>query len=129
MKRSTAVFIFLLGMVAGAAVPPLVFRFHRPQPPSAAEMVDRVSRDLSLDAAQKTKLQGFFGVFDEKMRVFQKETQERFDALREENDARIIEVLTPDQKARFQAMREKWRQRHGPLDGMRGPPPPPPDRN
>ena len=129
MKRSTAAFIFLLGMVVGAGVPPLVLTFHRPQPPRPAEMVGRMSRDLSLDENQKTKLQGFFGVFDEKMRAFQKETQERFDALREENDARIAEILTPDQKVKFQAMREKWRQRHGPPDGMRGLPPPPPDRN
>ena len=129
MKRSAAAFIFLLGMVAGAGVPPLVLTFHRPQPPRVAEMVERVSRDLSLDKDQKTKLQGFFGVFDEKMGAFQKETQERFDTLREENDARIAEILTPDQKVKFQAMRDKWRQRHGPTDAMRWPPPPPPDRN
>jgi len=124
MKRLIVAFVFLLGMVAGALISRLTPALWRPSPPRPEEIAARMARDLSLDGAQHDKLLELFQAYDPKMRALQKETQERFNALKKEIDGHIEEILTPDQKIKFAALRAKWESHHGPGFGPMPPPRP-----
>jgi Spy/CpxP family protein refolding chaperone len=128
MKRSTAVFIFLVGMVAGAAALRLMWRLYPPGPPRPEEIVQRLSGDLDLDDAQRAKLKEIFVSQAEKMEAFQKQTRKGFEALKDANDARIDAILRPDQKTKFEALKKKFRERRAHWGAMPFPPPPPPER-
>jgi hypothetical protein len=94
---------FVLGMVAGGAIlhiarmalPP-----PGPHPPPGPPPIRRLEHDLGLDREQV-----------EKLRAILDEGREKMHDQAEATRARIREILTPDQRARF--------------DRMKPPPPPP----
>lgn len=117
--------IFVLGVATGASLGRFL-RFgppfgRRPPPPSPAMMADRLTKDLNLTPEQRAKLEVVLGQGAERLQRFHAETGEAYAKLRQELDADIERLLTPDQVTRFRARRPP------PRDGRpRGGPPPPP---
>lgn len=113
---------FVLGAVAGGfgAKSYILNRFadRMGGPPGRARMgfrIEAMTRALDLDAAQRTKVQQIFEAHeDERRKAFEKcEPEHR--ALRGKIDGEIREVLTPQQREKYEQMLE----RHD----RRGPPP------
>ncbi|MBI3563906.1 MAG: hypothetical protein HY079_01765 [Elusimicrobia bacterium] len=127
-RGKTAV-VFLLGLVLGAAAGSwgqraMMRRFlHRG--PDPKRMVERLSRALSLDDAQKTAVAGILDSRRGDFEAVKKDTFSRLEALRASADAEIEKVLRPDQAARFAELRRRRRPRFGP--GPEDGPPPPPE--
>ena len=111
MKNTSRILIFVLGMAAGAAAMRLCWFALPPHPPRPEQIARRLSHDLSLDDSQRTELERIFAAHGVKIAAFQKDTRERFDALREENDAQISKILKPEQQRTFDELRRKWRER------------------
>ncbi|MGY6277857.1 hypothetical protein [Methylomonas sp. MgM2] len=69
------------------------------------DRVERLAKELDLNADQKTKLEDIF-----------KQEHEKFEALRQETHQQIQGVLTPEQMTKFEQLKkerhEKWRKRH-----------------
>ncbi|OGR60197.1 MAG: hypothetical protein A2X36_03470 [Elusimicrobia bacterium GWA2_69_24] len=70
-------------------------------------MVEKFSRELKLDAAQKDAVRAVLESRRESMRAFKKETGARFDEIRLSMDSEIKKVLTPEQQKAFDAMHER----------------------
>lgn len=122
MKHIPVIFVFLLGMLSGAAVVRLraFGRFHPPKPEMIAE---RMARDLGLDETQKKRLKDVFAAHEEEMRSLHKDALGRFEALRGRIDAEIEGILTPDQKVEFARFRERAQAKRPRPDGFFMPPP------
>jgi Spy/CpxP family protein refolding chaperone len=105
--------IFAMGVVFGLAIGFAVVHHFRPGPPGPGGgpfgprhggpvPVERMTRELDLDAEQQAKVREILERGHERMRGFLDETRDE-----------IREVLRPDQRERFDRMRPP------------GPPPPP----
>jgi len=123
-QRVVLVFVFLLGMLAGAVVQRIALRFWRPGPPDPDRIVAHMTRELDLDDAQRAQLLALLKEETPKIDRFHQEAQKQFDALREDMDARTVAILRPDQKVKFAAMMARMRHRFQML-GPGGPPLPP----
>jgi len=113
---------FTLGMIAGAAILHLARPAPGPFPPAGPvgpPPVERLQRELGLDATQMDELDRILASSRESMRGEAERTRER-----------IREILTPEQRERFDAMRPPPPPGPGPGPGRPGPPPrrPPPRR-
>ena len=113
--RAGVVSIFLLGFIAGAFA---MVAYHRHFSSSAprqgyAEMLDQ----LQLTADQKAQVEKIFGDTREQLTALRKESDPKVDEIRRQADARLQQVLTPEQWTKFQKMRddmrERRKQRHG----------------
>jgi Spy/CpxP family protein refolding chaperone len=93
-----------------------------PSPPSAAHIAEGMARDLQLTADQQKQVEQAFERGAERLEKFRTATREQFDALRKQLDEDIDRVLTPEQRAKHQAMREQERRRRPPPPGGRGGP-------
>ena len=85
---------------------------------NAEQRIERMSTDLNLTDAQKTKLKAVFEDQTKKMRELREDTnlsqeqrQEKMRAFREENDKKMKEILTPDQFEKWQKQREQFGKR------------------
>jgi Spy/CpxP family protein refolding chaperone len=69
------------------------------------DRVERMAKDLNLNAEQKSQLEAIF-----------KEQREKFEAIHQDTRARIQKVLTPEQQAKFDDLKkqrhEQWQKRH-----------------
>ncbi len=91
---------------------------------SAQARVDRMATELNLTADQKTKLTALFDEETKKMRDLRSDTnstpeqrREKFRGMREENDKKLKEILTPEQWDKWQKSREQMRPPRGPGGG------------
>jgi len=125
--------VFLAGVAAGALASRYVIfrggpaRFGMPPaPPSAAEIVDRMSRNLGLTSEQRSQLEAVFERNGDRLEAFRAQTRERFDALRQQIDAEITAILTPEQRAKFEEQRKQLQRAQPPgvFPGAMRPPSP-----
>lgn len=117
LVRGAALAIFVLGFVAGG----LAFNVYRSGHESGApsrERFDQMLDRLNLDDGQRAKVKAIFDDTHSQMEELRKECGPKFKAVRERTDARLREVMTPEQWQRFQDMTSEGRDRrhrdHGP---------------
>jgi hypothetical protein len=124
--------VFVLGMICGAALFVMGQRsvgFRRPPGPPPGHPLDRLSRELNLDDAQR-----------EEIRTILDGQRARLDAVLEDSRHAIRAVLRPDQQERFDDLRPPRPggpeehpghppPGHPPPFGAPPPPPPPPERS
>ncbi len=126
--RRSAVPAFLLGLIVGAVAGSWGQRamFHRfmRRGPDPARIVDRMSRQLSLDEKQKAEIYAIMEARRPELLALKKDARARFIAIREGADAEIRKVLRPDQQPKFDALTARWRERMRARagDGPGGPP-------
>lgn len=110
--RGAAIVIFLLGFTAGALSLNAYKRWVRPGPPPTREkMFDKMANDLKLNADQKSQVQKIFGETREQLQGLRKESEPRVGEIRKQADERLQKVLTPEQWAQFQQVRNEMRSR------------------
>ena len=109
--RVAALIIFVLGFAAGILALNVYRGLARNATPRDrfAQLADR----LDLNADQKTKVQQILGDTREQVRALRQESEPKIDEIRRQADARLQEVLTPEQWQKFQSMRHEMRGRRG----------------
>jgi hypothetical protein len=117
------VLVFLLGGVAGVVSYDLYREYTRPKP---ADFINKLARDLKLDTHQKESIKAIFDESIKRYRALKEEVGPRFDAIRNETDEKIKNLLRPDQKLLFEEKLKKCR-KLGPPPPL--PPPPPPQNH
>ena len=110
--RAAATVIFLLGFTAGA----LAFNAYRAWSRHRVEQTQRGGFDEMLDRLQltpdqKTQVHQIVDETREHLRTLRKESEPRFNEIRQRTDERLQKVLTPDQWKQFQQQREEMRNR------------------
>ena len=95
---------FLLGLLVGVVVGPLIWR-RPPQPPQGSfqGMVDQISNELSLTQDQRTQVEKILT----ETRTQLQDVRKQFSQIRASSRDRISAVLTPEQQQAF----EKYKQR------------------
>ena len=103
---------FLLGLVLGGLG---VFlygwyggRWRRPF--DHQRVVQQVTHDLNLNPTQAQELGQIIDESSKRYQALHEQTKPQFDALRQQTDDRIRQILTPEQAAKFNALIEKLRQ-------------------
>ena len=123
-----AIAAFLAGLIAGAAGGSWTQRaihrhamLHRPSP---QEMMDRLSRDLSLDKAQRGAISAVMERHKPKFEALRRTTATEFDAIRRAADDEIKQQLNPVQRHKFEEMTARFLKGMPPplLEGMPSPP-------
>lgn len=115
--RIAAMVIFVLGFAAGILALNVYRSMARNAPPR--DRFELLAERLDLNADQKTKVQQILGDTREQLRALRKESEPRVNEIRSQADARLQEVLTPDQWQKFQTMRHEMRGRRGGRGGPR----------
>lgn len=110
--RIAALVIFVLGFSAGA----LAFNAYRAWTRNRSEAVRRNGFDemldqLQLNEDQKTQVHQILTDTRQQLQALRKESEPRFDEIRQRTDERLQKVLTPDQWKKFQQQREEMRSR------------------
>jgi len=110
--RAAATIIFLLGFTAGA----LAFNAYRAWSRNRVDQTRRGGFDemldrLQLTSEQKTQVHQILGETREQLQTLRKESEPRFNEIRQRTDERLQKVLTPDQWKQFQQQREEMRNR------------------
>ena len=115
------VLVFLLGVAAGGVG---VYGFHRHRmdrffrgEPGACSgfLIHRLSRELDLDASQKTRVEAIVRRSEEEMRALRQQFRPQFEEILAKGRQEIRAELRPDQQQRFdtmiaeRAMRRRWR--------------------
>ena len=118
--RVAALLVFVLGFAAGA----LAFSAYRNWSRTRAEgtrheRFERMLDRLQLTNEQKTEVHKILTETREQLQALRKESEPRFDTIRQQADERLQKVLTPEQWKQFQEEREKTRGRG--RRGGRGP--------
>jgi Spy/CpxP family protein refolding chaperone len=109
--RFAAMIIFVLGFAAGI----LALNVYRGlvSGPRSRDRFEQMAERLNLNADQKTKVQIIFSDTREQVRALRRESEPKFDEIRRQADARLQEVLTPEQWQQFQKERTEMRGRRG----------------
>jgi uncharacterized membrane protein len=116
------ILVFLLGGVSGA-VTRYLYREHLKTPAPAVaqkpkDIVEGMARELKLDAEQKESLKTIFGQTRQQVRALNQQYKPQYEALnqqyrpkfqaiRNETDAKIRQILRPDQKELFEEFLKK----------------------
>jgi Spy/CpxP family protein refolding chaperone len=116
--RVAAIIIFVLGFVAGILAVNAYRGLARNATPR--DRFEQLAERLDLNADQKTKVQQILGDTRDQLRALRKESEPRVNEIRGQADARLQEVLTPEQWQKFQSMRHEMRGRRGGRGGPRG---------
>jgi len=125
-SRMQASMWFGLGLVAGAVVMGMWFRFHwgHPPPPNPDHIIQMFARGLNLSADQYDGLRKVIIANDERFRSLFREHEEKMQALKSSVQAEIRKLLNEKQRAEFDrrmaeedARMEKWRHGFGPGPG------------
>jgi len=110
--RVAAIVIFLLGFSAGALALNAYKRWGRTAAEgSRQDRVERLLNSLQLNADQKTQVHQILDDTRQQLQALRKESEPRFDEIRQQTDERLQKVLTPDQWKQFQQERDKLRGR------------------
>lgn len=110
--RVAAMIIFVLGFAAGIAALN-VYRGVVRGGGGPRDRFDQMAERLNLNADQKTKVQQIFGDTRDQLRALRRESEPKVNEIRGQADARLQEVLTPEQWQKFQTMRSEMRGRRG----------------
>lgn len=123
--------VVIASAIAGAAIDRSLM-MRRPQmrpdggrrgPPQALEqgrrtaMLDRMTKDLALSAAQRAGLDSIFQRTDSSLRAIRRESQPRIQQIFERSTSEINARLDSTQRAKFAQMHQKGRPTR---DGFRG---------
>jgi len=115
--RLAALIIFVLGFAAGILALNVYRGLARNGPPR--DRFEQMADRLNLNDDQKTKVQQILGDTREQLRALRRESEPRVNEIRGQADARLQEVLTPEQWQKFQTMRNDMRARRGGRGGPR----------
>lgn len=115
--RFAALIIFVLGFAAGILALNVYRGLARNTMPR--DRFEQLAERLDLNADQKTKVQQILGDTREQLRALRRESEPRVNEIRSQADARLQEVLTPEQWQKFQTMRHEMRGRRGGRGGPR----------
>ena len=110
--RVAAMIIFVLGFAAGVLALNIYRRVAGADRPPR-DRFEQMARRLNLTEDQKTKVQQILGDTREQVRALRHESEPRFNEIRRQADARLQEVLTPEQWQQFQTERREMRGRRG----------------
>jgi hypothetical protein len=124
---SSWVIVFLLGAVAGAVGH---YLYREPLKPAAVPMppakpgaiLDRMANMLQLDAQQKETLKSIFAESRQKYRALGQQYRPQWEAIRDETDEQIKQILRTEQRARYEEFLKKA---YSPPPGRRPPQPTP----
>jgi len=132
--KTTAVLlgVFVLGGIAGAGgsraytLHEMRSRFGGPPAEVRAHLrVEAMRRQLDLTGEQVAKIEAIIRETDEELERTMKPCRDGLEGLRERTDARIAEVLDPEQRTRFKDFTERRsRMPHGPRPPHAPPRPP-----
>jgi len=120
------VLTFALGAVAGAVSSHLYETRFKPAGPrpgarsAPPDIVEELGQGLSLNADQKGKLKQIIDQSRERYRALSVQFRPQYDAIRDETRQEIRQLLTEDQKARFEKIIREMDERHKGR-GPRGP--------
>ncbi len=121
------VLIFFLGVIAGAVSDHLYQTrissvAARPQGRLGPhDIVEDMAKDLKLNAGQKEKLQGIIQRSRERYRALSVQFRPQYDVIRNETNQQIREILSDDQKARFDQIVKDINERHKARERRPGP--------
>jgi Spy/CpxP family protein refolding chaperone len=129
MKKIDRKFAYIVAFLAAMAVSTAVAQQGPgPQPgfaPHGGEPMQRLAEELGLDDAQAAEIQA---IHEEARELHREELVRSFqnrEAIREETNAAIMDLLDADQQERFlellELRAERWGERHGPGMGPREP--------
>lgn len=107
---------FLLGVVLGAAGLFLYgwYSGHWRRPMEPRDFVKYLSQQLKLDAQQTSQLTQILAESRKKYDALHAQVRPQFEALRQDTDNQIRQILNPDQARQFDAVIRKWRPGPGP---------------
>ena len=109
--RIAALIIFVLGFSAGA----LAFNAYRGWSRTRAEnrraSFDEMLDQLKLNEAQKSQVHQILTETRQQLQALRKESEPRFNEIRQKTDERLQQVLSPEQWKEFQQRREEMRNR------------------
>ena len=123
------VLTFALGVVAGVVSDHLYETHLRPSGPrpgarsAPPDIVEDLGRGLSLNADQKSRLKIIIDQSRERYRTLSIQFRPQYDAIRDETRQEIRQILTEDQKARFEQIIHEMDERHKGRDRRPGPGP------
>ena len=119
--RFAAMIIFVLGFAAGILALNVYRGFAgrgdgggRPH-----DRMEQLTQRLNLNADQRTKVEQILGDTREQLRAVRRESEPKVIEIRRQADARLQEVLTPEQWQQFQTLRHEMRPRRGGRGGPR----------
>ena len=75
------------------------------------KMMDRFSKKLNLTSEQREKISSIFESSRQEIQKMQAEIKPRFEEIRTSTNAKIREVLNPEQQKKFDEMEAKWADR------------------
>ena len=113
--RAAALLIFVIGFAGGALAFNAYQKWSRSQGPRGG--VDRAARfeamldRLQLSNDQKTQVKQILDETRQQLGGLRKESEPRFDAIRQQADERLQKVLSPEQWKQFQQERDSMRGR------------------
>jgi Spy/CpxP family protein refolding chaperone len=121
-SRRTAALYLALVFAAGAAFGVAANEFYSTKVASAGDrrptpseyrqkILDELTRDLNLDAAQADDVSQIYDGIGEKYKQVRDEMEPRFDAIRKLRAEQIMAVLNPEQQAKYQSMLEERRRK------------------
>jgi hypothetical protein len=85
---------------------------RRPTPSEFRQrIIDDLTRDLNLDAAQSDEVSRIYDGIGEKYKQVRDEMEPRFDAIRKQRAEQIMAVLNPEQQAKYHSMLEERRRK------------------
>ncbi|HEX3279809.1 MAG TPA: hypothetical protein VHR36_01145 [Pyrinomonadaceae bacterium] len=114
--RVAALLIFVLGVAAGALALNGYQRWSRSRAEgSRQQRFERMLDRLQLNADQKAQVHQILSETREQLQNLRKESEPRFDTIRQQADERLQKVLTPEQWKQFQQERDanRGRERRG----------------
>ncbi len=116
MKRRVIVYFivtFLLGALAGAGGGSLYRKYgrHGRRAPTRQDVVQHLKQGLSLTDEQSGRVQQIIDEMREKHGEIHGNSEQQHAAMRESTREQIREVLTDEQRERFEAMVEKFDKR------------------
>jgi len=109
--RIAALIIFVLGFSAGA----LAFNAYRAWSRSRVEnrraSFDEMLDQLKLNDQQKSQVHQILTETRQQLQALRKESEPRFNEIRQKTDERLQQILSPEQWKEFQQRREEMRNR------------------
>ncbi len=121
------VLTFVLGGVAGAISEHLYETRIRNAPGrpqgrlGPRDIVEDMAKDLKLSPDQKDKLKGIVNQSRERYRALSVQFRPQYDTIRNETNQQIRQILTEDQKTRFDAIVKDVDERHKARERRPGP--------
>jgi Spy/CpxP family protein refolding chaperone len=121
------VLVFSLGFGGGVIVGPFLglTATRWPPPPSPSGLVAMFTKQLDLTTEQQQRVEKILLARRQTFGTFSEDVRQRMDAERDAMLAEINQILTPEQRVRFQAMNQRMREHQRPFPPF-GPLPPPP---